>query len=81
MKSFVAIISLLIILGLSVVSTLYVWLDLDAVEISTLGMAAMGAGIGLSLIVGIGLMMLVYHSAKSGHDEKTDCVTKDVEEG
>ena len=81
MKTFVVIISLLIILGISVASALYAWVDLETVEISTLGLVAMGAGISLSLIVGIGLMMLVYHSARSGHDEKTDCVNTDLDEG
>jgi hypothetical protein len=80
MKTFLAIISLIIILGLSVAAALYVWIDLGDVEISTLGTIAMGAGIGLSLLVGIGLMMLVYHSARSGHDEKVDELVKNVDE-
>ena len=76
MKTFIVIISLIIILGLSIATAFYAWFELESVEISTVGMIAMGAGIALSLIVGIGLMALVYHSARSGHDEKVDDITK-----
>lgn len=76
MKTFLVIFSLFTLLALSVAAALYAWIDLGNVEISKIGIIAMGAGIGLSLLVGIGLMMLVYHSARSGHDQKVEDVTK-----
>jgi len=41
----------------------------SGVEMSWHGYAAMSIGIALSLIVGIGLMFLVFYSSRSGHDE------------
>ncbi len=41
----------------------------SAVEMSGHGYAAMTIGIVLSLVVGIGLMALVYYSNRKGYDE------------
>ena len=39
------------------------------VEMSGHGYAAMTIGIVASFVIGIGLMALVFHSARTGHDE------------
>jgi hypothetical protein len=43
--------------------------NLDSgVEMSGHGYAAMGLGVALTVIVGIGLMALLFYSSRSGHD-------------
>lgn len=48
----------------------YLWFSLEGVEISTHGWIAMTAGIVLSLIIGGGLMALVFFSARRGYDDR-----------
>ncbi|MBK1697965.1 hypothetical protein [Rhodovibrio salinarum] len=48
----------------------YVWVSLGDVEISWLGLLAMGFGVVFSLGLGIGLMALVYFSNKRGYDDE-----------
>jgi hypothetical protein len=45
------------------------WTLADGVEVSTAGYVAMAAGVLFSLIIGGGLMTLVFCSRRSGHDE------------
>ncbi len=48
------------------------WNDVGAAshaDISTHGYIAMGLGIGLSIVVGVGLMALLFFSARNGHDD------------
>ena len=47
----------------------YVWVSLGEVEISLNGMIALGAGALLTLLLGAGLMALVFISSRSGHDD------------
>lgn len=62
--------ALLVILGASIAFAVYIWRSLGAVPISTHGYVALGLGVGLSLLVGWGLMALVFFSNRSGHDEQ-----------
>lgn len=39
------------------------------VEVSTHGYIAMVLGVGLSLIIGVSLMMLLFYSSRHGYDE------------
>ncbi len=43
--------------------------DVAETQISTHGYVAMGLGIGLSVIVGVALMALLFYSARHGHDD------------
>lgn len=43
--------------------------DVAETSISTHGYIAMGLGIGLSMLVGAGLMALLFYSARHGHDD------------
>jgi hypothetical protein len=45
------------------------WTLADGVEVSTAGYVAMALGVLFSLIVGCGLMVLVFFSSRSGYDE------------
>ena len=64
---------LLAVLGLFLIVSLWwaawVWGSLDA-EISLNGNIALTLGVVVSIAVGVGLMALVFHSARSGHDEQ-----------
>ena len=56
------------ILGASVGWAIYAWTSID-VQMPTAGYVAMFAGIFLSLLVGCGLMALVFYSNRKGYDE------------
>src|SRR5262245_22519045 len=45
------------------------WTPEDGVEVSTAGYVGMAAGVLFSLIVGCGLMALIFYSSRSGYDE------------
>jgi hypothetical protein len=47
-----------------------VWAMTGDVTIPLNGWIAMGLGIGLTLIVGVGLMWLLFYSARKGYDER-----------
>lgn len=46
--------------------------DWDASAVSLHGWIALGAGAALSLLVGGGLMALVFYSARKGYDDRID---------
>lgn len=59
----------LIMLGGAAFGAWFIWRELGDVEIGTHGYIALGLGVGFSLLVGVGLMRLVYISSKRGYDE------------
>ena len=48
---------------------LQLWLELDDVRLGLHGWLALGLGVGVSLLLGVGLMTLVFHSARRGYDD------------
>lgn len=46
------------------------WTDMGDVQLSLHGIVAMVLGVVLALALGIGLMFLVFYSAKHGHDDQ-----------
>ncbi len=44
------------------------WMQIDA-EMSSHGITALLAGVGLSLVIGFGLMALVFYSSRHGYDD------------
>ncbi len=68
MKSWLAIAVLLGLLALAAGGAVYTWIDMGEVEVSGHGLMAMGLGVAATLVVGIGLMRLVYLSHKRGYD-------------
>ena len=48
------------------------WTGIDGPAMPVEGFVALGAGILLSLIVGVGLMSLVFYSRRHGYDDAAD---------
>ena len=68
-----AIVTIIVLLGLllaAVLVMLWAWREMGEVEISTHGLIALALGAVASLIVGAGLMGLVFFSHRRGYDEK-----------
>jgi hypothetical protein len=51
---------------------IYAWNSVD-VEMSIHGYIAMILGIVFSLVIGCGLMALMFYSSRHGYDEPPDC--------
>ena len=64
------ILSLLALLAVAAGFAWYVWHELGDVEMGLHGYLALGLGISATLILGIGLMWLVYYSHRSGFDDE-----------
>jgi hypothetical protein len=69
MRSYALIAVLLAILGAAVFFSYGLWTAVDFADIPTSGYVAMGLGILFSLIIGCGLMALVFYSSRHGYDE------------
>jgi len=63
---------LLFLLGLTAIWTVAAWNSGGDVEMSTHGWIAMGLGTFFSLLIGCGLMALMFYSNRSGHDDAAD---------
>lgn len=66
------ILTIVTLLGLGAWATWYaaeVWFSLDNVQLSFHGNLAMILGVVLTLIVGCGLMILMFYSSRRGHDD------------
>lgn len=71
MKGIFLIVALAAILVLAILWAIYAWNSVD-VEMSVHGYVAMILGIIFSLVVGCGLMALVFYSNRRGYDEPPD---------
>jgi hypothetical protein len=69
LAGWIAILILLLLLCVAGAWARYAWSELGDVQMSGHGWAAMALGILFSLIVGIGLMGLVFYSSRKGYDE------------
>jgi hypothetical protein len=72
MKSFFLILVLLALLAATLWWAIYAWTSVD-VEMSIHGYIAMILGIVFSLVIGCGLMALMFYSSRHGYDEPPDC--------
>jgi hypothetical protein len=61
---------LLVFLALAAVFAYVGWNLHGDVEMSAHGYIAMALGIGFTLVVGVGLMALVFYSSRKGYDER-----------
>ena len=66
----VAIAALLALLAAALYFAYGLWTSVGAVELPTGMYVAMALGILFSLIVGCGLMALVFYSSRAGYDER-----------
>jgi len=62
-------VALLVLTGYFVMST---WSQSSDVPMNKHGWIALGLGTFFSLVIGCGLMALMFYSSRSGHDEKAD---------
>jgi hypothetical protein len=69
MRKLAILIPLVLLLGLAVWFMIYSWNAIEGPPIPTTGYVAMWLGIVFSLVVGCGLMALVFYSSRHGYDE------------
>lgn len=72
MKAYVLIAILLAILAAAIWAGYQMWTMMPGVEMSGHGQLAMVLGIFFSLLVGGGLMALLFYSSRHGYDEAAD---------
>ena len=53
-----------------------VWNASSGIEMSKHGWIALGLGTFFSLLIGCGLMALMFYSSRSGHDDEADAFRK-----
>ena len=69
MRKYAVIVPLVALLGAAVWVAVYAWTAIEGPDLPIEGKVAMGLGIVFSLIVGCGLMALVFYSSRHGYDE------------
>ncbi len=62
------VLTLLALLALSIWFAVYSWSAIEGPPMPTTGYVAMALGIVFSLVIGIGLMALVFYSSRRGYD-------------
>lgn len=65
-----ALISLVLMLAASLYYALGLWSALDAPDMPATLYVAMGLGVVFSIVVGAGLMALVFYSSRRGYDDR-----------
>jgi hypothetical protein len=69
-RALLIVVALLGSLGATAGVALWMWHDVGDTQISTQGLIALGLGAGLSLLLGAGLMALMFFSSRRGYDER-----------
>ena len=69
MKTFIIVAGLVCLLVAAAAIALFQWFKFDEVQMSGHGYVAMGLGVGFSLLLGVGLMALVFYSNRHGYDD------------
>ena len=77
MRRFLIIVPLVVLLAFAVWFAMYAWNAIDGPPIPTGGYIAMGLGIVFSLLVGCGLMALLFYSSRHGYDASPHYDTRD----
>jgi hypothetical protein len=63
---------LLFLFGLTAIWMVTVWTNAGDIEMSKDGWIAMALGTFFSILIGCGLMALMFYSSRSGHDDAAD---------
>jgi len=69
MKTPVLVLLFVVALVASAFAAVYAWVSFGDVQMSIHGFLAMGLGVFFSLVLGAGLMFLVFYSSRHGHDD------------
>ena len=69
MKGLSVALGLLTLLALAIFGAYRTWVELEDVAISTNGWIALGLGALATLVLGAGLMFLVFYSSRHGYDD------------
>ncbi|MDX1711022.1 MAG: hypothetical protein R3316_07755 [Rhodovibrionaceae bacterium] len=69
MKTALIVIAFIVALAIAIGTAIYLWVSIGDVEISWIGMLALIGGSILTLMLGGGLMALVFYSSRRGHDD------------
>jgi hypothetical protein len=72
MRTLALVISLLALLGAALWFAVEAWTSIEGPPMPTYGWVALAGGVILSLIVGCGLMALLFYSHRHGYDEIDD---------
>jgi hypothetical protein len=70
MRSAITVTFLLLLLVATAGVTVWAWREIGAVEIGGHGLIALGLGAGFTILVGAGLMALMFVSSRRGYDER-----------
>jgi hypothetical protein len=70
MRTGLTVATLLALLALCVGVALWAWREIGDVPISTHGLIAIGLGAALTLLLGAGLMALMFFSSRRGYDDR-----------
>jgi hypothetical protein len=81
MRKLAIIVPLVILFAASVWFAVYAWNGIEGPPLPTEGYVAMGLGVVFSLVVGIGLMALVFYSSRHGYDAPPDLRVPDEKRG
>jgi hypothetical protein len=77
MRKFAIILPLIALLAGAVWFAIYFWNAIEGPAIPTGGYVAMGLGIVFSILIGCGLMALVFYSSRRGYDAPPHYETPD----
>ena len=71
---------LLVLLGLTIVLAIFGWKSAGNADVPASGYVALALGVIFSLVVGIGLMTLLFYSSRAGFDEPARLIETDKSE-
>ncbi|MBI4274635.1 MAG: hypothetical protein HY659_08045 [Rhizobiales bacterium] len=69
MRRYAVVVLLFALLAAAVIWAAWAWRSIEGPPLPATGYLAMGFGIFFSIVVGCGLMALVFYSARHGYDE------------
>jgi len=72
MQTFALVVTLLALLAVTLWFAATAWISIDGPPMPIIGWVALAGGVVLSLIVGCGLMALMFYSHRHGYDEIND---------